>query len=207
MNILLMFPILFVLGSLFGFFVELFYKYAIDKKISNSGFLIGPYIPIYGVGLIMLYLISYIDFNNYNFFLRVLLLSIISTFIVTILEYLTGLMFYKTLKIRLWDYSNKRGNIQGFICPLYSFYWFIISFIYYSLLDNYIKKLLFFIIDNQYVLLSVGIFIGVMAIDFVYSTSIAFTVRELAKERTIIINYYPFKKSGNKKTILSKMNE
>ena len=45
----------------------------------------------------------------------------------TFTEYIAGLIFIKGLKIKLWDYSNRRGNIQGIVCPLFSLLWGLIA--------------------------------------------------------------------------------
>ena len=39
----------------------------------------------------------------------------------TLIEYVAGVFCLKFLKVRLWDYSNLWGNVQGIICPLFSF--------------------------------------------------------------------------------------
>lgn len=34
----------------------------------------------------------------------------------TLLELVAGLIFVKGFKVRLWDYTNDRGNFKGIIC-------------------------------------------------------------------------------------------
>jgi len=48
--------------------------------------------------------------------------------IITLWEFISGCMFNKLLKLKVWDYSGRRGNILGQICPLYSLFWFLLSF-------------------------------------------------------------------------------
>ena len=43
--------------------------------------------------------------------------------IITAVELLAGLLCNRLLQMRVWDYSNRRGNFKGQICPLYSFLW------------------------------------------------------------------------------------
>ena len=52
----------------------------------------------------------------------------------TALEYIAGLMSLKVMHLRLWDYSHCWGNIQGLICPLFTFFWGVLSALYYFLL-------------------------------------------------------------------------
>ena len=56
MNLLLIFAFLFFIGCLIGWEIELIYRRFLSKnnperKWINPGFLIGPWLPIYGSGL------------------------------------------------------------------------------------------------------------------------------------------------------------
>lgn len=62
---------------------------------------------------------------------RKLLLFVLMALAITLVEYIAGLIFIRGMKIKLWDYSERWGNIQGIICPLFSFFWAILSAIYY----------------------------------------------------------------------------
>ena len=44
---------------------------------------------------------------------------------VTLLELSVGCMVNRFLKWQVWDYSNIPLNILGQICPLFSFFWFL----------------------------------------------------------------------------------
>ena len=54
--------------------------------------------------------------------------------IITCVEFIFGIIFNVILKMGVWDYSDMPFNILGQICPLFSFFWFILSFpiIYFS---------------------------------------------------------------------------
>ena len=86
------------------------------KKWINPGFLNGPYLPMYGVGTVLLYGACFIPLPRWA-------LALILTAALTLLEYVTGLIFIKGMKIKLWDYSGQWGNVQGIICPLFSLLW------------------------------------------------------------------------------------
>lgn len=47
--------------------------------------------------------------------------------IITILEFITGLIVNKALHWNVWDYSDRPLNILGQVCLLNSFYWIILS--------------------------------------------------------------------------------
>ena len=81
-----------------------------DHKFVNRGFLIGPVVPIYGTGgiLITILLTKYQSDPIVLFCMAVIVCSI--------LEYLTSYIMEKIFKTRWWDYSNKKFNINGRIC-------------------------------------------------------------------------------------------
>lgn len=58
--------------------------------------------------------------------------------IITTLEFITGYIVNIRLGWAVWDYSDRWGNLLGQICPLYSFYWFLLSAVA-ILLDDYLR--------------------------------------------------------------------
>ena len=46
--------------------------------------------------------------------------------VITLFEFLCGLIFNIKLKRNIWDYSNRRFNIKGQICPLFSMLWAVL---------------------------------------------------------------------------------
>ena len=102
--------LLFLMYAILGWIVEVINAYIQKKKFVNRGFLIGPYCPIYGVG--MLAIISLLQEYTGNY----IVLFILSMTICMVLEYLTSYFMELIFKARCWDYSNKRFNINGRIC-------------------------------------------------------------------------------------------
>ena len=103
--------ILFILYSILGYIVEIISVSIKSKKIVfNRGFLIGPYLPIYGVGclIMVVFLARYRD--------DLLVLFIMSAFYCSVLEYVTSLLMEKIFKLRWWDYSRMKFNLNGRIC-------------------------------------------------------------------------------------------
>lgn len=80
------------------------------KKFVNRGFMIGPYCPVYGIGVVLVTLLL----NKYSndipalFFLSILICGS--------LEYFTSYIMEKLFNARWWDYHNKKFNINGRIC-------------------------------------------------------------------------------------------
>ena len=106
--------LVFIFYSFLGWLMEVILTYSSDKKFVNRGFLIGPYCPIYGWGvlLIMFILKRYLD--------RPIGLFCMAVIICSVLEYLTSYLMEKLFKARWWDYSNKKYNIEGRICLSYA---------------------------------------------------------------------------------------
>ena len=102
--------LLFIIYSFIGWIIEDLYCYFDSGKMVNRGFLIGPVCPIYGVGCLLLVFLlkKYIN--------EPLVLFVISIFICSILEYVTSYVLEKLFKVRWWDYSNLKYNINGRIC-------------------------------------------------------------------------------------------
>ena len=127
---------LFVIGSLFGWVLELlFRRFVSQKKWMNPGFLTGPYLPIYGFGVVVLYIVSNIPFGIESQTWDIVVRIVIIGFGMTFIEFIAGLIFIKGLKIRLWDYSNRKGNIMGIVCPIFSLAWLAVGSLYYFLLN------------------------------------------------------------------------
>lgn len=190
MSIFLSFVFIFFIGSMLGWIIELFYKRIVLGKWVNSGFLIGPYLPIYGFGLCIITWL-HITLSNYN--LNVILNAILIAIVLTVLEYISGLIFIKYGKIKLWDYSDEWLNYQGIICPLYSLFWAACAIFYnYFLADHIINALIWFS-ENLSFSFILGIFIGTLIIDFISSAKVFTKIRRFAKENKIEVIYEEFK--------------
>lgn len=90
--------------------MEVTQGYVRHKKFVNRGFLIGPYCPIYGYGTISMTLLLKGYAND------PIVLFVMAIVICSILEYTTSFVMEKLFKIRWWDYSNRKFNINGRIC-------------------------------------------------------------------------------------------
>jgi uncharacterized membrane protein len=112
----------FFIYAFLGWIYETVYKLIGNKKFMNSGFLFGPYVPIYGFGAILIISMETYLSPFVPFFLRVL----IYTAIATVLEYYTGLLCEYSFGIKLWTYKNNKFNLHGRVCFRYSIYWMLL---------------------------------------------------------------------------------
>ena len=155
--------LLFMIYSIIGYLVEVICVSFADKKLTTSrGFLIGPYLPIYGTGtLIMTCFLS--KYKN-----DVLALFIMSTILCTILEYMTSYVLEKIFKLRWWDYSEQSFNINGRVCLSNGVLFGFGGVIVVELVNPILKELLYNI--PTWLIISLGVFLlAVFIIDLTIS--------------------------------------
>lgn len=131
----------FIIYSFLGWCLESVYKTIIFKKPTNSGFLYGPFCPMYGLGAILMISISSIS-NN------VLVIFILSFIVFTVWEYIVAVILEKAFKTKYWDYSNLKFNIQGRICLKNSIYWGILGILLVFVIQPLIERFTNLIPEN-----------------------------------------------------------
>ena len=179
MKYLVIISTLFVIGSLIGWVIELFFRrFVSQKKWMNPGFLTGPYLPIYGFGVLVLYAVSNIPLGITNQIVDIIVRILIIGVAMTVVEFIAGLIFIKGLKVKLWDYSNRKGNIMGIICPSFSLIWLVVGSLYYFLLNPFLVEDISWISENLIYTYFVGMVMGAMAVDFAYSIHLATKLKE-----------------------------
>ena len=194
---------LFMVGSMFGWGLELFFRRFIStknpqRKWINPGFLTGPCLPLYGFELLALYVMSLIPYIGDDVireldFLQVIVQILSMGAMMTLIEFIAGLIFIKGMKIKLWDYSDERFNIGGIICLRFSVIWTLLAAVYYFFVQKYVIKLVIWFDDNIAFTFVVGMFYGILIVDLNYSLNIMGKVRRFAKENDIIIKYEALK--------------
>lgn len=104
------YSILFFIYSFLGWIMEVILSFYNEHKFVNRGFLLGPCCPIYGFGSLLLYFLLKSYTNNF------IVLFILTMFICSLLEYTTSYIMEKIFKLRWWDYTNMKYNLNGRIC-------------------------------------------------------------------------------------------
>lgn len=191
---------LFFCGSFLGWVMEVFYRRFVshrkEGKWINPGFLTGPYLPIYGFGLVGLYLLKQYLLPLFpDETAGAVVTLVVMAFSMTIIEYIGGLIFIKGMGIKLWDYSDQWGNIQGIICPLYSFFWAAVAIVYFFLIDPFAVRWVEWISSHMESLFFIGLFGGIFLVDFWNSVDLSVKIRRFAKENKIIVKYEELKAS------------
>ncbi len=108
----------FTATSFMGWIIESAYRSAIERRPVNSGFLSGPFVPIYGFGALAIAALARLLVHAHGSLYWAALVAA-----PTVLEYLASFFLEKAFGLRLWDYSNEAFNLRGRICLLYSFFW------------------------------------------------------------------------------------
>ena len=196
MQLFVSLALIFVIGGSLGWVIELFFRRCVHKKWVNPGFLVGPCLPLYGTGLVCLYLLC---LPSYDFIAnpvwRAVFVIVMLTIVMTLVEYITGLVFIKGMKVKLWDYSDRWGNIQGIICPLFSLFWAAIVAVYYLFVHKYVVVASDWIGDNPLFSFFVGMYLGVMIVDVCYSFHVVSRIRAWARDNQHVVRYEEFKLS------------
>ena len=176
--------LLFMIYSFFGWCFECIHMAITTKEVVNRGFLNGPYIPIYGVGLTLITVFLSKFKSN---FISLLLLSIL---IIGVLEYFVSYILEKIFKIRWWDYSNRKFNLNGRIClntmSIFITGAMLIIYLVHPIIDNILINL-----SNKMTIILFLLLLIMLLIDVIIS--VVFTIK--------------FSKSKNKSDRLDKTPE
>lgn len=190
MSYFLILTFLFAIGSMIGWGIELIYRRFVSQKHwVNPGFLAGPCLPLYGFSLCILYLLAMVEdrLPIDDLAWRKAVLFVLMAAAITALEYTVGRVMIAATHVRLWDYSENWGNIQGIICPLYSFFWMLLSAAYYFLVHPHILDALAWLSQNLAFSFGIGFFYGILVIDFNYSAQIIRKIQLYAEEKQIVV--------------------
>ena len=109
------FCLIIVISGMFGWLYEVVFYYFNSgmKEVYWRGGNFLPWINIYAMGAILIYVLTYKKRKNPLF---VFIVSIIST---GILEYIGGFFMEHIMQIKCWDYSKEIlsfGSINGYVC-------------------------------------------------------------------------------------------
>lgn len=157
--------LLFIIYSFLGWLMEELLVSIKEKKLVDRGFLIGPICPIYGSGALLIT----IFLENYHN--DILVLFVLATILGAILEYFTSYIMEKIFKVRWWDYSHDKYNLNGRICLKTSICFGILGVIMIHFLNPFFLDLLELIPNTVLQVISI-----VLAILLVIDTAVSFSV-------------------------------
>lgn len=215
----LLYLFLFLMGSVLGYGLEvLFRRMFTAKKWVNPGFMRGPWLPLYGFGVVIMFTVilllldslpSFSFYNPLGFYdflesesgpsVADLLPISIMTCAMILLEFLAGLIFVKGFKVKLWDYTNMKGNLMGIICPQFNLIWFALAAIFYYGLNPFVYKAAVASFEYMFggnggvahfgFIFFLGLVYGIMLIDFIDSAQVFSRVRAWANKSGLVSRY------------------
>ena len=112
---------LFFVYSFAGWCMEVCYAAFSRRRFVNRGFVNSPLCPIYGFSAVLFAIfLPELTGNLFFLFLGGMLLA-------TIVEYTTGMLMERIFRKKLWDYSDIKYNLSGFVCARYSLLWGLLA--------------------------------------------------------------------------------
>ena len=235
MKILLIYLFLFIFGSMLGWVIEVFFRrFFSAKKWVNPGFMKGPWLPLYGFGVILMFTMCYLCISflpssmvfynplgdlfgkagvsnaNINDLFPIVLMWIG----MVLLEFFAGLIFIKGFHVKLWDYTNMKGNILGVICPVFTLIWGVVAVLYYYAVNPFMYRIATYMHDYMFggngqvahfgFLFALGVLYGIMIYDFVTSIGLFNSISRFAKEKGIIAKAEELRDGWSKMTKVGK---
>ena len=119
-----------------GWVWESCYVSLCQRRWVNRGFLQGPLLPIYGSGAIIILFVTLPVAGNLG------LVWLLGMLAATALEYVTGDVMERLFKVRYWDYSKQKFNLNGHICLSSSIAWGFFSILLVRFIHPPIARLL-----------------------------------------------------------------
>lgn len=166
---------LYYIYSIAGWIMETVSVSIQKRKFVDRGFLIGPYCPIYGTGVVAITVLlkKYSDDVVATFFMSIIICGI--------LEYMTSYFMEKIFKARWWDYTNRKFNINGRVClqnlVIFGILGTFIVFVANPFLIKYINMIP---ITTLHIIL--GIFSFIFLLDTIVSYKLIFELKDISRE-------------------------
>jgi uncharacterized membrane protein len=199
MDFILRYSALFFFGGIVGWIIELFFRrFVSQKKWVNPGFLTGPCLPLYGFGTVIFYFLSSFDYSTLTPFpfIGYALEIIFIGAALTVVEYVAGLIFIKGMKVKLWDYSDQWGNIQGIICPLFTLVWTLFGAFYVFVLKAPMIAFTDWVVSNSLTSsLLIGFAYGILSVDLGWSIGLVKKIRAAVNDAKLVVDWDKIKVS------------
>lgn len=155
----------FIFYSIFGYFFETILG-IITKSYYKSGFLHGFWTPIYGIGAVIIILLSNYFFKNLHLprWKETVIVFFIMAIFLMCIEAIGGILIEKTFHVVFWDYTKYKFHIGHYISLEVALMWGVMSVIFIYLINplcsGIIKKV------PSFVTISLSI---CMVLDFLYT--------------------------------------
>ncbi len=136
---------------IFGWCFESIYVSVKNRRLTNRGFLKGPWLPLYGSGAILVLWLT-LPFQK-----TPVLVYVVGALGATLLEYATGETMVRWFKVRYWDYTNQKFQYRGHICLSSSIAWGFLSLLMVYVVHRPVEQFLFWMHEEAVSVLTFGI--------------------------------------------------
>jgi Predicted membrane protein len=162
----------FVMYSFFGWVSESIYMSICNRKLTNRGFMFGPFCPIYGVGALCIYFILRPFSRN------VIALYIAGALLATAFEYVVARLMQFVFGDVWWDYNDKPFNYKGVLCLESSIAWGLYTVLMFKFLHEIVNDIISRYSYQRGIMLGTAVII-IMAIDMTF---------HIAREKKELLN-------------------
>lgn len=166
----------FMLYSFLGWLYESCLYTLITGKPINTGFLYGPFCPIYGIGSLIGIALF---FNRVNSALGIFFMAFLieGTF-----EFIVGTILENCFHKKWWDYSDLRFNIKGRVCLLSSSFFGLMIILLVKFIHSFVVFVTYFI--PQRVMSLAAVFLL-----YIFIRDIVFTVAQQTECKNNFLKY------------------
>ena len=156
---------LFFLYAFLGWLLETTVAVVRKKHMVNRGFLNGPLCAIYGITAVFMTRYLYeLQSSSVFLFLGCMIIA-------TAAEWIAGHVLERIGHGRWWDYSNKKWNMDGYICLQYSVLWGILGVLALKF-GNILGLTLLHLAPNGVMHITLWILFGVLVVDAIGSYAV-----------------------------------
>ena len=133
------------------FFVYSFLGYILETSLAlitksgfKSGIMYGPFTPIYGVGTVIILVLSKYFFINLHMprWIETRIVFFILSIFLSCIELLGGILIEKIFGIIFWSYKNHKYNIGNYISLEMAFIWGAVSILFIYVINPILKRLI-----------------------------------------------------------------
>ena len=148
---------LFFLYSFIGWIMETTAAATKQKRFINRGLINGPFCIIYGIGVSFVFVFGR-ELSGLWLFAGAFILT-------TMTEWIAGHLIESLYHERWWDYSDRRWNLDGYICFSASLIWTILAILGMKVLNPFFLRLFRFIPDSIFKIVTIVLLI-ILILDF-----------------------------------------
>ncbi|MGN0708451.1 MAG: hypothetical protein ACI4JC_10700 [Faecalibacterium sp.] len=113
--------VLYIVYSFLGWIGETVVATVRGKSFADRGLAAGPFCFVYGLAAVVM-AVGFSDLKT-----QPAALFIFCSAAATVIEWLTGKLLERLHRRRWWDYSDKKFNLDGYVCPQYSVLWGVLG--------------------------------------------------------------------------------